>query len=294
MITLERRLDSLGPVGLRRSAAGAWFVLVAGAIIHIGPASWILPGTCPTNGGALRFRCRSAVIADGGGFNSNGRGFLGGSRTQRTGSGPGSGNVSNYGAGGGYGGRGGDAWDNTKWGAVGGSSYGTSNALLQAGSGGSAFASGSTAGWGGHGGGLIWLEARGTVLLDGTLSANGADALYYSGGGSGGGIFVCSQRFSGGGTLRANGGSGANERGGNGGGGRIVVAVGLTPAERERLHRADADRLQIAASHAPFSGTLEANVGTLGADYSGAEEHAPQPGTALFIKSIGASLLLLR
>ncbi len=66
------------------------------------------------------------------------------------------------------------------------------------------------------------IKAAGTVTLNGTLSANGANQ---TGAGSGGGIYVTCKRFDGmGGTLSANGGASIfGGGGGGGGGGRIAL-----------------------------------------------------------------------
>ncbi|NLF21661.1 MAG: hypothetical protein GX590_00705, partial [Lentisphaerae bacterium] len=76
---------------------------------------------------------------------------------------------------------------------------------------------------GGAGGGAVRIESTGTVVVDGWIIADGANALRYSGGGSGGGIWISCRQFGGtGGLIRANGGARGDE-GGGGGGGRIAV-----------------------------------------------------------------------
>jgi hypothetical protein len=81
-------------------------------------------------------------------------------------------------------------------------------------------------GSGGRGGGLVRISARVRMRIGGTISANGMNRLTVGtcGAGSGGGILLTAQSFSGSetGMLRANGGTVANA----GGGGRISV---LTP-----------------------------------------------------------------
>ena len=127
-------------------------------------------------------------------------------------------------AGGGYGGSGGIGY----FGSAGGSTYGSSNAPVDPGSGGGY----DSSAWvdGGHGGGAIWVEVSGVINLNGTMTANGGTpAGNYGGGGSGGSIYLSCGRFSGsGGTLSAKGGNGslafpANNATGGGGGGRIAV-----------------------------------------------------------------------
>jgi hypothetical protein len=74
------------------------------------------------------------------------------------------------------------------------------------------------------GGGLLRITAN-TILLDGTIQANGGDSESFAGG-SGGGIRIDVGTLSGSGTISANGGSdpaGYGYKPGAGGGGRIAV-----------------------------------------------------------------------
>jgi len=66
------------------------------------------------------------------------------------------------------------------------------------------------------------------IYLDGTIQANGNNAVAGSdaGGGSGGSILINCGRFSGHGTLAVNGGSGNGANSGGGSGGRIAVYTG--------------------------------------------------------------------
>jgi hypothetical protein len=125
--------------------------------------------------------------------------------------GDGKGSVRN---GAGYGGRGSST-------APAGATYGVAHAPVEPGSGG-----GSTGDGGGRGGGLVRIGVRGTMRVDGTISANGMNKITVGtcGAGSGGGIMLTAQHFSGAetGTLSANGATISNA----GGGGRIAV---LTP-----------------------------------------------------------------
>ncbi|MCL1857191.1 MAG: hypothetical protein FWF84_06100, partial [Kiritimatiellaeota bacterium] len=78
------------------------------------------------------------------------------------------------------------------------------------------------------GGGLVRIDAAGTVTVNGSLVANGQDTGAQSqwGAGSGGGIYVTCTRFTGTGWLRANGGADILNNysyNGTGGGGRIAV-----------------------------------------------------------------------
>ena len=64
-------------------------------------------------------------------------------------------------------------------------------------------------GGGGLGGGIIHLMISGTLKVDGTISVNGASGQQlYSGGGSGGSIWVETNLIQGYGRFQANGGNG--------------------------------------------------------------------------------------
>ncbi|MDD5678184.1 MAG: hypothetical protein PHW60_09375 [Kiritimatiellae bacterium] len=204
--------------------------------------TWIYPVSDNTNGGSVLFSARNVTISEGGGFNANGLGYKGGYYygTQTNGYGPGGGSVSPnsqiLGGGAGYGGGGGTGiWiGRPSRNASCGSVYPWTNAPLSAGSGGG----GQHAPRGGDGGGLVWIEAAGTFVLDGTIQANGyrgydpktvLGILEGTGGaGSGGGIFIVANAFRGAssGVLSACGGSASNSAtvsSGSGGGGRIAV-----------------------------------------------------------------------
>ncbi|MBW1859722.1 MAG: hypothetical protein JRI70_06495, partial [Deltaproteobacteria bacterium] len=164
------------------------------------------------NGSGSTIYSTDIVISAGSSINADGQGFRGSQ-------GPGRGLER---AGGGYGGRGGNSV-----GADGGSTYGSADSPTALGSGG-----GANAGLyyrGGPGGGAIKLVVAGTILVDGTLSANGSNGTYSGGadggGGSGGSIWIASGTLSGSGTVSANGGMGFREQYvGAGGGGRIDVS----------------------------------------------------------------------
>jgi hypothetical protein len=198
--------------------------------------AWVYPVSDPTNGASPLFSAGNVRIEGGtqGGFNATGAGFAGGAGTN--GFGPGFGPGGPYpnmpygpGCGAGYGGRGGCGGYGVDWAGVGGITYGSSNAPVQPGSGGGGT---TTVSWrGGRGGGLVRIEAIGTVALNGSILADGSRAGSsgsLAGGGSGGGIYIRCHRLSGGsqGLLRANGAdawTGSVWNGGGGGGGRIAV-----------------------------------------------------------------------
>jgi uncharacterized repeat protein (TIGR01451 family) len=63
---------------------------------------------------------------------------------------------------------------------------------------------------------------NGTLTVEGSLTANGDDGQAYSGGGSGGSIYMTTATLTGTGVISTDGGSGGHN-GGGGGGGRIAV-----------------------------------------------------------------------
>ena len=128
--------------------------------------------------------------------------------------------------GGGYGGLGGSGGGNS---AVSGDVYGDVKIPISLGSGGGNM---SASGTGGAGGGAIRMVITGTLTINGTLSANGANGcpcdLEAGGGGSGGSVSIKANALVGSGTIQANGGDGGPTRynnaygmGGGGSGGRI-------------------------------------------------------------------------
>ena len=84
---------------------------------------------------------------------------------------------------------------------------------------------GSDLGVGGDGGGRLRIDAQ-TVILDGTIRANGTNGVSgcCAGGGSGGSIRLDVGTLSGGGSISANGGaSSSSTNSGGGGGGRVAL-----------------------------------------------------------------------
>jgi len=151
-------------------------------------------------------------VAAGGAINASGKGCGGGA-------GPGAGYTAGNpadGSGAGYGGIGGMSSSN----AMGGTVYGSFAQPTDLGSGGGT----SYVGIGGAGGGAIQITAGGTFIINGTISADGANGTNSrSGGGSGGSIWITAQLVSGSGAISAQGGAGEPTHGGGGGGGRIAI-----------------------------------------------------------------------
>ncbi len=214
------------------------------------------------------------TVAAGGVVSADGRGGLGGCYSsqslvinRKSGFGPGAGTgmgSGGYGGLGGYGGvvgwstieedRGhvcGDAWKPDMCGSGGGN---------------------QVSGVSGSGGGLVFVEAGGALTVDGTVTANGLSPVvssnaggevYRQHAGSGGGIYLCGETFSGMGTIMANGGDGRNEydRGSQapGGGGRIAVRTGYAKQLEGRRIRL----LKVGDEIPGFSGTAAVNAGAL-------------------------------
>jgi len=198
-------------------------------------------------------KCKNLTIDAGAKISLDGKGFL-----DEEGPSPG---ITSGGSGGGaYGGAGGDGGSYDTGSGEGGTAYGDESKAEQQGSGGGdcycpTFGSHCS---GGYGGGAVKIISAGTVLINGTLSANGTDGGTYTdewdresgGGGAGGGIYIISNRIEGSGTITANGGEGHYAvvytnywtHGGGGGGGRIVI---------DSIYNKE-----------PFSITTEANGGT--------------------------------
>ncbi len=159
--------------------------------------------SCRAGEGPIRLSAVNLSVAAGGSIIADMKGF---SVNQSPGASAGNGGA-------GYGGRGG-----TVGGGAGGVLYGSAITPVDMGSGTSS----------GAGGGAVRLEITGSLTLDGTLSANGANGAGQNaaGAGSGGAIWINAGTITGTGALRANGGDGYNDTwtaGGGGGGGRIAV-----------------------------------------------------------------------
>jgi hypothetical protein len=158
----------------------------------------------------------NALIDQGGVLTADAKGYpIGNNR------GPGAApNTNTYAGGGGYGGPGGTGYH----GSPGGPTYGS---LMQPVDLGSAGGTGNGEP-GSAGGGAIRFTVAGTLLLNGTISANGVSFTPGHGGcGSGGSIWLTTGTLQGSGSISANGGTGRSDcDGGGGGGGRIALYYG--------------------------------------------------------------------
>ncbi|MFO1477323.1 MAG: hypothetical protein U1F98_11790 [Verrucomicrobiota bacterium] len=167
--------------------------------------------TAQTNTAAFPILSSGDVtVATGGSIRLDGTGFAAG-----TGNGAGSYAVRgfSYYGGAGHGGFGGSGLQ-TNYG--GGIAYDQSTAPALPGSGGGSYSSFSP---GGAGGGALKLTVAGTLLVDGSITANGANGTAQSGGGSGGSLWIQAGIVHGTGQFAAIGGNGGTLPGRNGGGG---------------------------------------------------------------------------
>jgi hypothetical protein len=193
--------------------------------ITVASSGSIVVRSNPTNGGSAIFRAQNLIVRSNGVINASGAGFCGGGGSvpacgpgRPTGGTDGGGAGGGWGAGAGYGGRGG-ANANGYYGPT----YGSSNTPIDPGSGGRGYA------WyAGFGGGLVRVEARDTIRIDGTINAKGGYGRgSWSGAGSGGGIYLRCINFQGSsnGLLLAAGGDGDGSAAACsfGGGGRIAI-----------------------------------------------------------------------
>lgn len=183
---------------------------------------------------ALMVSSTAITVNSGGEISATGRGY-GGGIGATNGNGPGGGRFSNaYGGGGGYGGAGGKGNDAS---AIGGVIYGTTSTPEDYAGSGGAGGFNSDSHHGGAGGGVIKLTGT-TIVVNGTVSANGSlgtnscgGIAGAGGGGAGGGVRIVADTLSGSGTISANGFNGSNLgsacSGGGGGGGRVLVSANI-------------------------------------------------------------------
>ena len=151
--------------------------------------------------------------------------------------GPGAG--TNCGAGG-HGGIGGNGYRNGNHTGTPGVTYGDEYVPAIPGSGGGGYGYGIA----GNGGGVIYVDAGGTLRVDGGVSANGATSpdesqyVAWNGSGAGGSVCLRGRSMSGSGTVSADGGAGRQTQytdnsirilgvSGSGGGGRVSIWTGL-------------------------------------------------------------------
>ena len=154
---------------------------------------------------------------------------------------------------------------------------------------------------GGAGGGVIRIQADGTVTLNGALTANGGApggaTDEAGGGGAGGAIYVSCPAFSGGAgsVLSVCGGNGRlsttpSDRGGGGGGGRIAIWIDVARSMRERYVLAGGGRAVLASTNWPdFNGLLSTANGT--GNINPPTNGCPESGTCFFFKYVKGTTL---
>ncbi len=220
----------------------------------------------PVAGTGATINATNITVASGGTLSVNGKGYHSGDANA-----PGIGTgTSARGAGGGYGGRGGDT--SSTYGGIGGAKYGSATSPVSLGSGGAKPSAD------GAGGGALKINLSGTMTVNGTFSADGnspGSNATERGGGSGGSLWINGGALAGSGTIRANGGSGAVGAGGGGGGGGRI-ALGVTSNTFSGLYQVSGGA-RGTSGHAGYAGTISfptdtdlvvAGAMTLGSDIS--------------------------
>jgi hypothetical protein len=158
------------------------------------------------HGEGIIINAANVTVGAGGKISADGQGFV-------NRQGPGAGVTwSDNGAGGSYGGYGGDGLV-----APHGPTYGSLSSPTALGSGGAY-------GNGGSGGGAVKLFVSDTLTVNGTISADGNNYTGRdAGGGSGGSIWIIADTLAGTGAITVDGGNGSTSQGGGGAGGRIAL-----------------------------------------------------------------------
>ncbi len=253
------------------------------------------------NLGSPHFEVGSLNVQTGGVFTAFGRGGRGSYHSNWTsfgsakfGKGPGA--ASSEITGGSHGGKGGKANANLV--------YDDELRPCMAGSGGSSY--GNQWAHGGAGGGLIYVSAtNGTICVDGTIDASGANGSVfvngYGGGGSGGTIMLEAKYFLGGetGALLANGGDtrpadNASLRSGSGAGGRIAVWCGAPWSEEVKSSRISSQATPISGNpkYMSYLGSYSAAGGAVLGAY-GSDAQNGQDGTVRFCYVDGGAGFIL-
>ena len=215
-------------------------------------------------------QCREMTLANGGKVLADYQGF-------NYAAGPGGGTVR---GGGGHGGAGG--------GVDGGQTNGMRQAPVFAGSGG-----GNSDDGGGRGGGAVRIAARGTMRLDGTVSANAMGSKkVHGGGGAGGAILLLARGYEGSGAvLSANGGKGLTYGCGGGGGRIALLSPCLSPADVHALatRNKTGNLRELTADAWPeLAATLSVSPGTSGYGVAGS------PGTLFYGHFSAGTLFMVR
>ena len=281
----------------------------------VGAKATVAPWSDLFTGGSVSFAVGGGfTVAEEGVFTADGLGFAAQGATGDPAFGPGRGSLT---AAGGYGGKGGIGYN--KGAQMTGSAaapYGDEQHPMLAGSGAGFY----SYGFGGNGGGVVYVTAQGDILVNGRVSANGAQGVgadedwnwKYSAwqpSGSGGSVYLYGKTFSGTGVIQANGGDGRQlilsdtglQAVGRGGGGRVAIWAGATSGERLKVRKASS----VAELSGGFSGSCQATTGAVSFRYDASEETktaatpactAGQAGTVCFctVKERQGVLLIVR
>ncbi|HSA29407.1 MAG TPA: hypothetical protein P5159_22995 [Phycisphaerae bacterium] len=234
LTVLDAAVGQLGPVTIRNGAilwakgpgtiAAGQFEVGTGTTVyfdtaaelaglHVAPGAMVAPYA--SQEATLKLTVSGDMTVDAeGGMSVTGRGYA-------ASTGPGAGPTAPRPGGGGHGAYGGSG----EWNA-GGPPYGSVTQPTDFGSGGGSVAPGGT------GGGAVRLVVDGTLRVDGSIAANGADGASppyqwenCAGGGAGGSVYLTVGTLAGGssGIITANGGNAGGGVAGGGAGGRIAI-----------------------------------------------------------------------
>jgi hypothetical protein len=197
------------------SATNMW---IYGTVTHSNITTTNAVGGIWAPSNSVYIMCSNLTVATGGWVNVNLAGYPA-APSKATGRGPGATLGSGGGSatgGAGHGGRGGQGLSVS---VLGGVTNDSITAPVDAGS-----SSGADLGTGSAGGGIIRVDATGTVTVNGRVTANGQDGSNRGGGGAGGSIYITCQTMQGFGLITAAGGAlDSVYSSGGGGGGRIAV-----------------------------------------------------------------------
>jgi hypothetical protein len=236
-----------------------WTTVLYATNIVIQSSGVLTHSPCDTNaaiGNTNRVAIRCVNLTVLGSINANGKGYRGGVNAGIFGQGPGAARDE---AGASYGGIGGGPA------ARRGPTYGSLTMPSDPGSGGGGRAVSEQ---GDAGGGSIWIEADGHVLVNGTISADGEEPGYMGnrGGGSGGSLYIsCNTFASTNGNLRAEGsdvGDSSGHTGNGGGGGRVAVVYNNTAQQTLNLTQRPLVNVYLKGGFG-YNGTRSGMPGTL-------------------------------
>lgn len=277
------RLDVRSAETDQTSAFGA--SVTVGGDFTIGADSTVAPWSDLFTGGSASFKIGGGlVVAEGGALCADGFGFAASCVSGESGYGPGGGRNA---AAGSHGGSGGIGYNNgAGMAATVGTAYGDRMRPTAAGSGSGCYGYGI----GGNGGGVVHVQVKGDMTVDGVISADGASGtgadetwnVHYSAwqpAGAGGSVYLYGKSLSGNGDIRANGGAGrllildkdgfaGVQAVGRGGGGRVAVWTGATVGERLKVR----ETASAAALEGGFSGSCRAVAGGVSFRYDASDE----------------------